>query len=161
MIIERVEIENFRALKKIDVSCEDLIALLGRNGTGKSSLLYALDVFYNVAYQSSPYDYYDKDTNLTIKIRITFGELRKDELNEFQSQIANDKLVVTKIINSGGSKYYGASKQIEEFYEIRKLPARDKTKTYNELVESKKYDGLEEKVRSAQAAEDEMIKYEQ
>jgi putative ATP-dependent endonuclease of OLD family len=52
MIIERIEVENFRSLKNVDVGCDELTVLLGRNGAGKSSLLYALDVFYNVAHQS-------------------------------------------------------------------------------------------------------------
>lgn len=160
MIIERVEVENFRSLKNIIVGCEELTVLLGRNGTGKSTLLYALDVFYNLAYQATPYDYFDKDTNLDIKIKITYGELKEDEISEFSSQLTDNKLIVTKVINSGGSKYFGASKQISEFNEIRKLSARDKSKKFNELVESKKYDGLEERVRSGSAAEEAMSAYE-
>lgn len=160
MIIERIEIKNFRSLKDVNVGCEELTVLLGRNGTGKSSLLYALEVFYSLAYQATPFDYFDKDTNLVIKIRVTFSSLKNDELEEFSSQLTNKKLIVTKVINSGGSKYYGASKQIPVFNDIRKLSAREKSKKYNELIDSKTYDGLGDKVRSAPATEEAMIKYE-
>ena len=37
MIIKRLEIENYRALKAVDVGCDELTVLLGRNGAGKSS----------------------------------------------------------------------------------------------------------------------------
>jgi len=83
MIIERVEVENFRSLKDINVGCEELTVLLGRNGTGKSTLLYALDVFYDLSYQATPFDYFDKDTSLDIKIKITYGDLKGDEIDEF------------------------------------------------------------------------------
>lgn len=160
MIVERIEVENFRSLKDVDVGCELLTTLIGRNGAGKSTLLYALEVFYDVGYQASQYDYFGKDTNLKIKIRVTFGNLKDDELEEFSSQLTDKKLIVTKIINSGGAKYYGASRQIPEFSKIRKLSARDKSKTLNELVESGKYEGLEGKVKSAAAADELMTSYE-
>ena len=160
MIIERVEVENFRSLKGIDVGCEELTVLLGRNGTGKSTLLYALDIFYNLAYQATSFDYFDKDTSLDIKIKITYGDLKADEIDEFCSQLTNNKLIVTKVINSGGSKYYGASKQISEFNDIRKLSAREKSRTFNELVDRGKYEGLGERVSSGGAAEEAMVAYE-
>jgi hypothetical protein len=159
MIIERVEVENFRALRSIDTSCDNLTVFLGRNGTGKSSLLYAIDAFYDVGAQFTPYDYFDKDTGTEIRIRITYGALRPDEVVEFKSQLKDGKLIVTKVINSGGAKYFGASKQLPEFHEIRKLGARDKIKEFNQLVDSGKFEGLE-KVRSGAAADAAMAGYE-
>ena len=94
-------------------------------------------------------------------IRITYGNLRDDEKEEFKSHVKDDKLTVTKVINSGGSKYYGASRQIPEFHEIRKEEAANPKKTkYNELVESGKYDGLGPKVTKAADAETAMDEYE-
>lgn len=161
MIIKRVEIENFRSLKAVDVWCEDLTVLLGRNGAGKSSILYALDIFYNVSAQIAPYDYFASDTDLTIKIRVTYGDLRDDELKEFSSYVKDGELIVTKKINSGGAKYYGASKQIPEFHEIRLLEgATEKKQEFNKLVESGKYVGIGAKVTSGKLAEEAMIKFE-
>lgn len=160
LIIERIEIENFRSLKEVNVGCEELTVLLGRNGAGKSSLLYALDVFYNVGHQSTEFDYFDKDTNLDIKIRVTFGNLKADELEEFSSHLTDNKLIVTKLINSGGARYYGASRQVPELNEIRKLSAREKSKSFNELVDSGKFDGLGGKVQSAPEAEKAMTEFE-
>lgn len=160
MIIENIHVENFRSLKDVDINCDELIAIIGRNGTGKSNVLYAMDVFYNLAAQITEYDYFAKDVESEIKIRITYGNLRDDEKEEFKSHLKEDKLTVTKVINSGGSKYYGASKQIPAFHEIRKEAATPKKSKYNELVESGKYDGLGPKVKKAADADTAMDEYE-
>jgi len=160
MIIENIHIENFRSLKNIDINCDELMAIIGRNGTGKSTVLYALDVFYNLAAQITEYDYFAKEVESEIKIRITYGNLRDDEKEEFKSHIKDDRLTVTKVINSGGSKYYGASRQIPEFYEIRKEAANPKKSKYNELVDSGKYEGLGPKVTKAADADTAMDEYE-
>lgn len=161
MIIKRLEIENFRSLKAVDVGCDELTVLLGRNGAGKSSLLYALDIFYNLSAQITTYDYFANDTSLTIKIRVTYGDLRDDELKEFNSYLKDGDLIVTKVINSGGAKYYGASKQIPEFHKIRLLGgAKEKRQEFNNLVDSGKYTDLGPKASSEKAVEEAMVKFE-
>ena len=48
MRLKTVRIANFRCYKApICLSCEDLTTLIGRNDAGKSSLLDALDAFFN------------------------------------------------------------------------------------------------------------------
>ena len=160
MIIQRIEIANFRALKQIDIHCDNLLAILGRNGAGKSSILYALDTFYNVSAQISEFDYFDKDTSNEITIRITYGNLRDDETSEFSSYLSGNKLIVTKVINAGGSKYYAASRQLPEFAEMRKLAATPKRQAFNELVASNRYPDLNQRISSAPAAEEEMARFE-
>ena len=161
MLIKRIEVENFRSLKNVDIKCENLTVLLGRNGTGKSSLLNALDVFYNVAFQAKDYDYFDKDTNLDISIRVTFGDLSTEELEEFNSQLSDDLLIVTKVINTGGARYYGASRQIREFFELRKLSAKEKRSGFNALIDGGKFVGIGNKASSAPVAEELMSQYEE
>jgi len=158
--IDRIEVENFRSLKGINIKFDDLSAIIGRNGAGKSSILYALDAFYNVSAQFNEYDYFDRDTSKEIKITVTYSELRENEKQEFDAYLSGDKLTVTKIINSGGSKYFGASKEIPEFHEIRKLAAITKRQALTELADSKKYPGLTGKVSSSAVADELMQKYE-
>jgi putative ATP-dependent endonuclease of the OLD family len=160
MIIQRIEISNFRSLKSVDISCTDLLAILGRNGAGKSSVLHALDIFYNTAAQINEFDYFDKDTSSEINIRVSYGNLRNDETEEFSSYITDGKLIVTKVINSGGSRYYSASRQLPEFAEIRKLAAVQKRQEFSFLVASGKYPDLTPKATSAQAVEDAMSLFE-
>ena len=46
MRLSRVYVSNYRSLKDFEVQIDDYTALVGANGTGKSSLLYALEWFY-------------------------------------------------------------------------------------------------------------------
>ena len=70
--------------------------MLGRNGTGKSSYLYALDYFYDVSASVKDEDYFDKDTSSSIELRVTFSNLNDKEKGEFSSYIHNENLTVTK-----------------------------------------------------------------
>src|SRR6266850_519106 len=160
MIIQRIEVRNFRSLRDVNVDCHELVAILGRNGSGKSSLLKALDAFYNVSYQANPYDYFAKDTALEINIRLTYGDLRDDELEEFKYYLSANTLTVTKVINAGGAKYYGVTGQLEEFNAFRKLAALPKRKALNELIELNKYTGLGPPVKNEAEADQMMDKFE-
>lgn len=160
MIIQRIELENFRALKEVNLRCDNLLAILGRNGAGKSSVLYALDKFYDVAAQFNEFDYFDQKTDNEMSIRITYGELREDEKAEFSSYLTDNTLIVTKVINSGGAKYYAASWQLPDFIEIRKLGAVPKRTAFNQLVDSAKFPELIGHVSSGNAADEAMSNFE-
>lgn len=46
MKISHVKIKNYRSLKDLDLKVDDYTALIGSNGSGKSSVLYALSWFF-------------------------------------------------------------------------------------------------------------------
>lgn len=164
MIIKRIEIENFRSLEKVKVDCEGLVALVGRNGSGKSSVLYALDVFYDMSASITIEDFYNRDTEREISIRVTYAHLNQDELEEFKSYIQDEKLIVTKKIEQTErgitQRYFGAAMQIPEFAELRPLGKTDKRTGWNELVDNGKYPDIGDRVRSGDAADLAMDAYE-
>ncbi|MFP3398039.1 AAA family ATPase [Brevibacterium sp. SIMBA_078] len=47
MKLTDVSIRNYRCIQKLDLAIDDYTALVGTNGAGKSSVLYALDWFFN------------------------------------------------------------------------------------------------------------------
>src|SRR5690242_9358147 len=47
MKIKRVRIENFCCLRSLDVSFDSITSLIGPTGVGKSTVLRALDWFFN------------------------------------------------------------------------------------------------------------------
>lgn len=47
MKISKVVVRNYRCLKSVEIDVDDYSVLVGANGAGKSSLLYALDWFFN------------------------------------------------------------------------------------------------------------------
>jgi putative ATP-dependent endonuclease of the OLD family len=160
MLISRIEIKNFRALREASLDCERLTAIIGRNGSGKSTLLKALDIFYNVSYQATPFDYFAKDTALEISITVTYADLRAAELTEFNAYIQDGQLQVTKIITSGGSRYFGVAKQIEDFVAIRPMAATPKRAAWNALLLSNKYPNLGTKASSAADVDEQMARFE-
>ncbi len=143
MYIEKIWVENFRSIRSGEVSLGEITTFLGRNGVGKSTVLYALESFYNVGAQYSHLDYYNhQQTDTTIRIRVTYGNLRPDELAEFSSYVHGGKLMVTKVINQGGARYYGTVAQIPAFAELRKLRATDKRNGLSQHVDAGEFPGF-------------------
>ncbi len=165
MIIKSVEVKNFRSIRETSLDCDNLTAVVGRNGAGKSSFLYAIDSFYDTAAPITEEDFFDRDTSSPIEIRVTYGALRDDEKEEFRPYIKDDKLIVTKRISSeNGSimqRYYAAALQIPQFAEIRaKTGKRDRVSAWKELVDSGQLSNLGGKVQSADEVERLMTEYE-
>ncbi len=46
MIIKRIHIKNFRCIEETTIEVDPLTILIGKNGSGKSSILKALEIFY-------------------------------------------------------------------------------------------------------------------
>ena len=46
MPITRIIIKNYKSIKNCDISLSDLSLLIGENGTGKTSILEAINYFY-------------------------------------------------------------------------------------------------------------------
>ena len=69
MPVTRVAIENFKSIKRCEISLAELSVLIGENGTGKTSILEAMLYFYN---------------NLT---EAQVSELVFDENNKFSNEV--------------------------------------------------------------------------
>lgn len=168
MIIEKVEIKNFRSIREQTIELDKLTALIGRNGAGKSSFLEALDFFYNISASISPKgdDFFNHDIGATIEIRVTYGRLRDDEKKEFDVYIRDEQLMVTKkaFLQEGKVRpvYYASARQIPQFAKIREMPGlRDRTNAFKELIDSGELPGLKGPVKSADEAEALMKEYEE
>ena len=164
MIIESIYIESFRCIKKTQLNCDELTVIIGRNGSGKSSFLKAIDIFYDVNASITIDDFFNKDTNQEIILMITYAQLKETEINEFQAYIRENKLIVTKRISvvdgKFTQKYYAAAMQIPEFAEIRALGKRDQVSKIKEAIASGKFSGLSGNPKSANDAEELMAYYE-
>lgn len=72
MIIKNLTLENFRCFKKLDSSLEQLTAIVGENGVGKTSILDSIHFALSPYYLSSRVDISDfnieNDGEITIKI---------------------------------------------------------------------------------------------
>ena len=95
MRIKTVEIENFRLLKDVSINFNNLTSFIGTNGSGKSSVLYALDWFFN----ANPSTLSVEDCNESdkeIKVKVTFNNITehyRDILGRYANP-ASDELSV-------------------------------------------------------------------
>jgi AAA15 family ATPase/GTPase len=165
MIIKRVEVKNFRSIREACLNCDEITALIGRNGTGKSSFLYAIDAFYDIAAFITEEDFFDRDTSSPIEIRLTYENLRDDEKVEFSSYIKDEKLIVTKRISMENGRiiqrYYAAAFQIPQFAEIRVISGKkERIAAWSELINRGELSGLSKKSKSADEVEKLMLEYE-
>jgi predicted ATP-dependent endonuclease of OLD family len=165
MNIKNVYVKNFRAIREASLDCDMLTVILGRNGAGKSSFLYAIDTFYDVSAPITEEDFFDRDLKSPIEIRVTYGDLRDEEKEEFKSYMQDGKLIVTKRIkNEEGrivQRYFAAALQIPLLAEVRtKSGKRDRVSAWNDLVEKRMLVDLGEKVKSADDVERLMLEYE-
>jgi hypothetical protein len=114
---------------------------VGRNGSGKSSLLQALCIFYDTKANIAEDDFFNGNMDCPIEIVVEFHHLAEEEKAEFSRYVSDDSFAVTKRFdNVGGSieqKYYSATKQIPQIATIRKSrTVTEKRNAWNTLVEA-------------------------
>ena len=149
MFIKTIRIKNFRCLKDVTLECGDLTALIGRNGSGKSAVLRALDIFYKPAADYSEEDFYNRDTSQPICISVTFSGLTPYEQEFFSSHLSSDgTLTVEKELvwpkSRTSQRYYGYIKRCPDFDEIRKSSrVVEKRQKYQELRSQPKFSDLD------------------
>lgn len=76
MALERLVIENFRSIERLDLLLGSMSALIGPNNAGKSNILKALDLVLGETWPGKPLperDYYALDTTRTISITAFFS----------------------------------------------------------------------------------------
>lgn len=165
MIIKAIEVKNFRSIHESRLDCDALTAIIGRNGAGKSSFLKAIEFFYDISAPITEEDFFNRDVGSTIEIRLSYGELRDDEKQEFKPYIKDESLIVTKRISIEDSRvvqrYYAAALQIPQFAGIRSMSGkRDRINAWNECVNSGEIIDLEGRAKSADEVETLMTEYE-
>lgn len=137
MVIERIAIKNFRSVKDETLHCSDLTALVGRNGSGKSTFLRAMDLFYSNTPKIEPEDFYNQNTNEEIAIAITYKDLNQEALSLFEKYVQNNTLTVERVFTLKDGKttsnYHGATLQNAQCTTVREaFNISDRLKTAKE-----------------------------
>jgi len=98
MKLTEIKIQNFRSFKDQTIPLDDYTCLVGPNGTGKSVVLMALNVFFQENASTatdvrilSEEDFHHKNIKKPIRITVTFEDL-PDEADPLVSQAAKDLL---------------------------------------------------------------------
>ncbi len=161
MKIESVRIENFRSFKDEIVLFDDYNCFVGANGAGKSTILYALNVFFRQSKDSqtnilqlSSEDFHHKNIKSPIKITVTFTDLSVKAKEDLKDYARQDKLIVTATAIYNEATEQAVVKQFGNrlgFEEFRQYFEADKNK---ELVSKLKeiYKVLRDKYQDLPAA---------
>ena len=164
MRIRHLHVKNFRSILDAELSVRDLTALVGRNGTGKSAFLGALELFYERSAPLTVADFHGEDATQEIEIEISYGGLNSVERNKFAPYLEGETLTVVGVFSliSGkkSASFYGTSLQNAAFASIRRIDGkRDRVSEYDRLRQQPGYATLPT-ARSADAAEAAMKDWE-
>ena len=165
MLIHNVHVKNFRSILDESLPCDSLTALVGRNGSGKSSFLSALELFYNPMARVTQEDFYAEDVTQDIEIEVTYTDLNAEARELFSKYIDNDVLTVVRVFSDPQSGIsgsdHGVRPQNPDFNAIRDAgPAMAIRKKYNEIREKEMYATLPT-VNSADAARKQLDVWEE
>lgn len=96
MQIEKVVISNYRSLQNVELGLSALTGLLGSNNVGKSTILKAIELFFDPSPRISREDLTVGNEGSPIEITITFASLTAAEAKEFGNAVLQGKLTVTR-----------------------------------------------------------------
>jgi putative ATP-dependent endonuclease of OLD family len=119
MKLESLHIKHFRACEDITINFNDYTCLVGPNGTGKSTVLMALNILFRNT--SGPVtdvlnlnkeDFYNKDTGKPILITATFGSLEPNAVEDLRHYVRQGKLIIKAIAEWDASTNSASVKQL-------------------------------------------------
>lgn len=85
MILESIRVRNFRFILDETLYFEYLTAIVGSNGSGKSSFLRGLHLFYESSPRIEIEDSYNRDTTAEIVITVIFRDFSPEARMKFSS----------------------------------------------------------------------------
>lgn len=163
MIIKTLHVKNFRSILNERIDCDNLTVLVGRNGTGKSSFLWAMELFYDPKAAVSAEDSYAEDTSKEIEIAVTFTDLGTEEKSLFAPYLDGNDLTVARVFSISAKKsgtYHGMKLQNPKFVEVRNAGGKTEIRNkYSEIRNTPEYSSLPA-VRNADQVEEELKKWE-
>lgn len=98
MRISALELVGLRSVKKANLTFDDVTVLIGGNNAGKSTLLYALQLFFEAAPKLTQDDFHRRETG-NIEIIVTFDQLTPGEVQEFGTAVHQGKLTISRTLS--------------------------------------------------------------
>lgn len=141
MRIAAVTIRNYRSLRDVTIQLDDYCVFIGANGAGKSSVLYALDWFFNgTALEPTDVHGFKEGEALPagvrIEVAVTFVGLTPKDRERLQQYGRGERVEIrrTWYVEDKRVKTVGNSKQGPGFAEVRAdQGAKERRAKYREL----------------------------
>jgi predicted ATP-dependent endonuclease of OLD family len=107
MKMTKIEIRNYRSLRDVTIYPKDILALVGRNNSGKSNVLRALELFFEGTTNLIDEEcFHSHKTEEPIEIFVTFEQLSDWEKEQFAPWMNGNKLIVGREITCDSSGSY-------------------------------------------------------
>lgn len=104
MKLKELTIENFRAFAKETIKFDNYTSFVGANGSGKSTVLTALNVFFRNSASAATdlvnlqeEDFHLRNTSSPIKITLTFYDLSTEARDQLKAYVRQDQVVVSAV----------------------------------------------------------------
>lgn len=141
MKIQSVHIQNYRALMDVHVDFDAVTTFIGPNGVGKSSILRALDWYFNGRSASlTDDDCSFGNTDQNIEVSVTFCDLTERDHSELGKYAPDDVQTFTawKQRKTSGEEIFSANaKGFPEFTKIKEAAkVAEKKELYAQLRNS-------------------------
>ncbi|RKD95625.1 ATP-dependent nuclease [Halopiger aswanensis] len=134
MKLEKLRIRNFRSYKDSQVvSVGNKLVLVGENNAGKSNVLRALDMFFDIS-PTSPHtveDFHMKDTEEDIEIEAWFEDLSEEEKEVFDEFLVDDRLWVKTVYPFDDE---GGVAENKQFVVKKEVPAEEDFRGYDDIT---------------------------
>lgn len=120
MLIKHVRIQKFRCLEDVDVTFDNVTTFIGPNGVGKSTILRALDWFFNGGVLSDE-DVRHGASHRWIRVEVEFGDLTaadRTALGKYAPE-SRDTVKIWRTWENGAEKMTGKAFAFPPFEEIR------------------------------------------
>lgn len=161
MQIFSVSVKNLRTIKQATLTLDSTTTLIGGNNVGKSTLLLAIQLFFEPSPKIVPSDFHVNHADQPIEITITFHNFTPDEIHSFGSAILDNKLTITRELDtSKDSGQYAVTTRVHpDFGAIRSETNGTKRRTLYTALRGK-FGDLPE-VQSHSEIDDALLTWEQ
>jgi len=152
LVIQSISVRNFRSIDHLDIDLERLTVLLGANSAGKSTVIRALEWFFD-GERLDLDDVRDRDPELVVAVRITFTGFTDEDRQAFPGYTTGERMTLLKTRNVDGSvKLTGRGLIYPAFKEIRSEEGAVAVRTsFNAFRDAHLEFGLERATSQAQA----------
>ncbi len=160
MQIKRIRIQGLRSIRDVEIEFDPVTAIIDGNNAGKSTVLKALELFFEASPKIKPEDFHERKTD-EIVIDVEFCNLTPAEIEKFGSAVIDGAIRIQRALSSDADRnlqYSARASAFPGFASIRATSNKTAQRTeFNKLA--KEIDGLET-AANAEQVHDRMVAWE-